>query len=96
VGAELAARRRVAAPALHNVLWAPLRRLMPHRRVVGVWRERLRDGILRGGPHLPVDGGATPGGPWRFLVREWARLRRSSWLLRAVSVALLFFVLAIR
>ncbi len=63
---------------------------------MGVWRERLRDVILRGGPHLPVGGGATPGGPWRSLVREWARLRRSFRLLRAVSVALLFFVLAVR
>ncbi len=69
---------------------------LPHLRVMGVWRERLRDGILRGGPHLPVDGGATPGGPWRFLVREWTRLRRSSRLLRAVSVALLFLVIAVR
>ncbi len=78
------------------LLLAPLRRLMPHRRLLGVWREQPLDVILRGGPHLAVDGGATPEGPWRFLVRECARLRRSSRLLRAVSFALLFFVLAVR
>jgi hypothetical protein len=88
VGAELAVRQRVVAPALHNALWAPLRRLMPHRRVVGVWREQPLDVILHGDTHLAVDGGATPGGPWRFLVREWTRLRRLMKLLRAVSVAL--------
>ncbi len=59
----------------------------PRLRVMGVWRERLRDVILHGGPHLLVDGSATPGGPWRFLVREWTRLRRSSRLLRVVSAA---------
>jgi hypothetical protein len=78
VGAVLTTGRRVVAPAGRNVLWAPLRRLMPHLRVMDVWRERLRDVILHGGPHLLVDGSATPGGPWRFLVREWTRLRRSS------------------
>ncbi len=86
----------MVAPACLNVLLAPLRRLMPHRRVLGVWRERPRDVLPRGDTRLPVDGGATPGGPWRFLVREWTRLRRSFRLLRAVSVALLFFVLAVR
>jgi hypothetical protein len=69
---------------------------MPHLRVMDVWRERLRDVILHGGPHLLVGGGATPGGPWHFLVREWTRLRRLMELLRAVSVALLFLVLSVR
>ncbi len=96
MGAELAARQKVVAPALHNVLWAPLCRLMPHRRVVGVWRERPLDVILRGDTHLPVDGGVAAGWAWHFLVREWTRLRRSSRLLRAVSVALILLVLTVR
>ncbi len=66
----------------------------PHLHVMDVWREQPLDVILRGGPHL--DGGAAACRAWRFLVREWTRLRWSSRLLRAVSVALLSFVLAVR
>jgi hypothetical protein len=33
----------------------------PHLHVMGVWRERLQDVILRGDPHLPVGGGAVAG-----------------------------------
>ncbi len=69
---------------------------LPHLRVMGVWRERSLAVILRGDTHLPVDGGVAAGWAWRFLVRGWTRLRRSSRLMRAVSVALLFFVLAVR
>ncbi len=68
----------------------------PHLRVMDVWRERSLAVILRGDTHLPVDGGVAAGWAWRFLVRGWTRLRQSSRLLRAVSVALLFFVLAVR
>jgi hypothetical protein len=35
---------------------------LPHLRVMGVWRERLRDGILRGDTNRALDGGATPWG----------------------------------
>ncbi len=58
---------------------------------MGVWRERPLDVT-----HLAVDGGAVVCWAWRLLVREWTRLRRLMGLLRAVSVALLFFVLAVR
>jgi hypothetical protein len=69
---------------------------MPHRRVVGLWRGRPLGVILHGDTDLPVGGGAIVCWPWRLLVREWTRLRRLMGLLRAVSVALLFFVLAVR
>ncbi len=67
----------------------------PHRSL-DVERERLLAGVFPSDTNRALDGGATPGGPWRFLVREWTRLRRSSRPLRAVSVALLVFVLAVR
>ncbi len=59
VGAVLVARRRVATHALRNVLWAPTRRLMPHRRVVGVWRERPLAGVLLNYTNRALDGGAV-------------------------------------
>ncbi len=67
----------------------------PHRSL-GVGRERLLAGVLHSDTNRARDGGAAPGGPWRFLVREWARLRRLMQLLRAVSVALLSLVLTVR
>ncbi len=75
---------------------AVLRYPWPRLHVMGVWRERPLAGVFPSDTNRALDGGATPGGPWRFLVREWTRLRRSSRLLRAVSVALLFSVLAVR
>ncbi len=67
---------------------------LPHLHVMGVWRERPLDVLLRDGP-LPVGGGAVVCWARRFLVREWTRLRRLMALLRAVSVALLFLVLVV-
>ncbi len=67
----------------------------PHRSL-GVERERPQAGVFPSDTNRALDGGSTPGGPWRFLVQEWTRLRRPMELLRAVSVALLFFVLAVR
>ncbi len=67
----------------------------PHRSL-GVERERPQAGVFPSDTNRALDGGATPGGPWRFLVWEWARLRRLVQLLRAVSVALLSLVLIVR
>jgi hypothetical protein len=64
--------------------------------MMGVWRERPLDGVPPGDTHLPMGGDAVVCWAWRLLVREWTRLRRLMALLRAVSVALLFFVLAVR
>ncbi len=75
---------------------AVLRYPWPRLHVMGVWGERPLAGVFPSDTNRALGGGATPGGLWRFLVREWTRLRRSSRLLRVVSVALLFFVLAVR
>ncbi len=69
---------------------------LPRLRMMGVWRERPLVGVLHSDTNLALDGGVNAGGPWRLLGRERTRLRRLMQLLRAVSVALLFFVLAIR
>jgi hypothetical protein len=72
--------------------------------MMGVWRERPLDGVLPSDTNRALDGGAAPGGPWRFLVREWTCVLNVLWapvclpsrLLRAVSVALLFLVLSVQ
>ncbi len=75
---------------------AVLRYPWPRLHVMGVWGERPLAGVFPSDTNRTLDGGATPWGLWRFLVREWTRLRWLSRLLRAVGIALLFLVLAVR
>ncbi len=68
---------------------------LPHLHVMGVWGEQPLDVILRGGPHLPVDGGAVSGSAWCFLVWEWTCGLNVLWAWRE-SVRWLVYLLAAR